>query len=74
MKTGDKFTIRLYERPLNKDADTKFLMCPDCGLNNGITVKVGADTVLYHFPLYCRRCKGHFVTNYRDGIQVSIAG
>ena len=66
------FVIRIFDRPLSKYKDTRFLMCPTCKCNNGITVKVASNTELLNFPMYCRRCKGHFQTMFKDGIQLSL--
>ena len=60
---------RLFDKDMGEEA--KFLECPECGCNSGIAVKVKYCTVLKNFPMYCRRCKGHWETTYSDGVQTS---
>lgn len=65
--------FRIFTPPLSKhNGDTEFLMCPICNTTAGIAVKVSVFTTMNNFPLYCRRCKQHFTTDYRDGIQYSV--
>ncbi|WP_295288863.1 cysteine-rich KTR domain-containing protein [uncultured Catenibacterium sp.] len=38
---------------MNKDE--KWVLCPLCG--NKTRVKLRKDTLLFHFPLFCPKCK-----------------
>lgn len=38
---------------MNKDE--KWVLCPLCG--NKTRVKLREDTLLFHFPLFCPKCK-----------------
>lgn len=41
--------------------DNGWVRCPKC--KKRTKTKVNADTVLYHFPLFCQRCKLETVIN-----------
>lgn len=39
----------------NEQEDAKWVHCPICGSKT--RTKVCEDTVVFHFPLYCPKCK-----------------
>lgn len=42
---------------------TQWVPCPACGGNT--RTKVRADTVLYHQPVFCPKCRKEFLVNVR---------
>lgn len=47
----------------------QWISCPACGGNT--RTKVREDTVLYHQPVFCPRCKKEYLTNV-EKFQVQI--
>lgn len=41
----------------------KWISCPSCGGNT--RTKVREDTVLFHQPIFCPRCKREYLVNVR---------
>nr|WP_325196012.1 cysteine-rich KTR domain-containing protein [uncultured Oscillibacter sp.] len=41
--------------------ESRWINCPNCGGNT--RTKVRADTVLYHQPVFCPKCKVEFLIN-----------
>ena len=42
----------------------RWIPCPSCGGNT--RTKVRMDTVLYHQPLFCPKCKKEFLVNVKQ--------
>lgn len=43
--------------------EVKWVSCPVCGGNT--RTKVRSDTVLFHQPIFCPRCKIEFLVNIK---------
>ena len=41
--------------------EEKWIQCPTCDSNT--KTKIREDTELTNFPLFCPKCKGHFLIN-----------
>ncbi|MTI47229.1 cysteine-rich KTR domain-containing protein [Sporosalibacterium faouarense] len=41
----------------------EWILCPICG--NKTRVKIGAETVLENFPLFCPKCKQETIINVK---------
>lgn len=41
-----------------------WLLCPKCGKKTRTQVR--DDTVLFHFPLFCPKCKQEFLVNVKN--------
>lgn len=55
-------------------SEAHFLICPLCSREGkGMTVKVYAQSVLRDVPVYCRKCKKHYIIDYADGIETVTA-
>lgn len=55
-------------------SEAHFLICPFCSREGkGMTVKVYAQSVLRDVPVYCRKCKKHYIIDYADGIETVTA-
>lgn len=49
--------------------NAKFLVCPHCSQDKGMTVKVVYQSVLECLPVYCRACKNTWMIDYKDGVE-----
>jgi hypothetical protein len=61
---------RIFE---HRSTVAKFLICPTCNSNKGMTVKVLPQTVLIQCPVFCRCCKMQYMIDYKDGIETVTA-
>lgn len=44
--------------------ETKWMLCPVCG--NKTRVRIGCDTVLENFPLFCPKCRQETLINVKQ--------
>ena len=47
-----------------KMEDEKWVLCPVCGSKT--RVKLRKDTLLYHFPLFCPKCKNESLIDAKN--------
>ncbi|WP_204597035.1 cysteine-rich KTR domain-containing protein [Clostridium pascui] len=47
----------------------EWILCPVCGSKT--RVKIGVDTILKHFPLFCPKCKQETIINVKQ-LNISI--
>ena len=45
-------------------AKEQWISCPSCGGNT--RTKVRRDTVLYHHPIFCPKCKKEYLVNVKQ--------
>ena len=48
----------------NAMKDAQWLMCPQCGENTHL--KLMAETELFRFPLFCRKCRTESIINVKE--------
>lgn len=49
---------------MKQTIEVKWVACPICGGNT--RTKVRSDTVLFHQPIFCPRCKKEFLINIKQ--------
>ncbi len=57
-------SIVLREKMMIGIVKVKWVICPECGGNT--RTKVREDTVLYHQPVFCPKCKKEYLVNAKQ--------
>ena len=52
-----------------KNTKTEWILCPVCG--NKTRDRIGEDTELKNFPLYCPKCKQECLIDVKD-LQITV--